>query len=105
MEKTDKIEDTLSEVQKQLDLLVEELLRGNHRDGGQDENKTQKKASKTIICKRCKEKVKLYQKGKYPNGTKKWVDEEGRIANGRMCPLCNNKRARDTMRKSRSKDN
>jgi hypothetical protein len=53
-------------------------------------------------CKRCglsKEKILI---GKYPEGRcKKWVDKNGKIWNGRICPDCNVLRANEVMRKAR----
>ena len=95
-------EETMSEAEKQLEMLVEELIKGEHKDNEAEASKEQIRDSKDIICKVCKEKVHLVCTETYPNGIKKWKDEEGRIANGKICPECNKNRAKNTMRKTRA---
>ena len=94
---------TVSEAEKELEMLVSELLKAEHKEIGEEASEEQVRDSKSIVCKVCKEKVELTCSGTYPNGIKKWNDDEGRIANGKMCPSCNANRAKNTMKKSRAK--
>jgi hypothetical protein len=56
-----------------------------------------------IKCKKCLETKTRYLAGKYSKGDKKWVDEQGKMWNGHVCPPCNQIRAAGTMKASRSK--
>lgn len=56
-----------------------------------------------VKCKKCLITKTRYMAGKYKSG-KKWVDEQGKQWNGHVCPICNVFRAKDSMRKSRSKE-
>ncbi len=95
--------DTLSEAEKDLEMLVEELLKAEHKEIEEEASEEQIRDAKTIVCKVCEEKVELVCKGKFPNGTKRWQTEDGKIANGKMCADCNTKRAKSTMKRLRSK--
>lgn len=59
---------------------------------------------KTVKCKKCLEVGTWTSRGKFPNGTKKWRDHNSLICNGRICGTCNQSRAKDTMQKTRSKE-
>lgn len=94
---------TLSEAEKDLEILVEELLKAEHQELEEEASQEQVRDSKTVVCKECSEKIHLVCNGTYPNGIKKWTSEDGKIANGKLCPSCNTKRAKSTMKRSRAK--
>ena len=55
-------------------------------------------------CKICLNLKQRILNGKYPNGKDScWVDENSRQWNGKVCPDCNVKRCKDTMKKVREK--
>ena len=56
-----------------------------------------------IKCKKCNIVKTRFLSKKYKKGDKKWVDEAGKMWNGHVCPGCNVGRAKDSMKKSRSK--
>lgn len=43
-------------------------------------------------CKACGDSKTRILEGTFPNNTKKWVDENLQLWNGRTCPDCNKKR-------------
>ena len=57
--------------------------------------------TKIIICKVCQEPKILILAGLYDAKNKKWVDEEGRAANGKTCGKCNSERVKNNMQKMR----
>lgn len=58
--------------------------------------------TKVIICKVCQEPKTLILAGKYGDSkNKKWVDEEGKAANGKVCAKCNTNRVKENMQKMR----
>lgn len=58
-----------------------------------------------VICKVCGQLKKKIEAGKYPKGkTKKYVNEQGKLWNGKMCPDCNVARAKKTMQAVRMPD-
>lgn len=63
--------------------------------------------SNLVKCKVCQElKVKI-ESGFYPSEkkrTKKYIDQFGKIWNGKTCPQCNQERAKNTMKSSRLKE-
>jgi hypothetical protein len=61
------------------------------------------KESNLRKCKKCQVlKIRILD-GKYDNGRdKRWLDDEGKIWNGSLCPLCNVERARTTMKRLRA---
>lgn len=53
-------------------------------------------------CKQCEVLKVKTEAGKYPKGkTKKFIDENGLQWNGKLCPQCNQQRAKNTMKASR----
>lgn len=56
------------------------------------------------FCKVCLLPKKRILNGKYPNGKDNcWVDENSKQWNGKVCPDCNLKRCKQTMKKIRLK--
>lgn len=62
----------------------------------------ERKETRKVVCKACKQPQVWTLAGKYPKGIKKWRDEEGLTCNGRVCGVCNRDRVRNTMRKGRA---
>lgn len=55
----------------------------------------------TRACKRCGElKIRIHS-GMYDNRTKKFVDDKGAHWNGRVCPECNKKRVKTSIKQLR----
>lgn len=57
--------------------------------------------SKLVTCKICKEVKEFSCLSRFPNGVKKWTDEDGLICNGNTCGSCNRLRAKGVMKKVR----
>lgn len=57
--------------------------------------------TKLVECKVCKERKEFSCLSKFPNGVKKWTDEDGLICNGKTCGQCNRLRAKGVMKKVR----
>jgi len=95
-------ENVLPEIQEGVDLLIEELLNVDRKEIKEDAQKGPNKDSRILECKICKVKIKLMNTGKYANGNIRWKNEDGKIANGRICPDCNVVRAKSTMKKTRA---
>jgi hypothetical protein len=57
-----------------------------------------------VKCKKCLETKTRYLAGKHKKGDKKWVDESEKLWNGHTCPPCNVKRAGNTMKVLRAKN-
>lgn len=53
-------------------------------------------------CKVCKEIKDRILQGKFNLKDKKWVDPEGGLWNGSVCPKCNRDRVRGLMKKLRN---
>ncbi len=54
-------------------------------------------------CKVCLELRVKTEDGKFPNGkTKRYLDQFGKIWNGKVCPQCNRNRAKNTMKSIRT---
>lgn len=58
----------------------------------------------TKMCKICNQMKKRILAGKFDYKNKKWVDETGKLWNGRICPSCQNNSAKINMQKLRNKD-
>ena len=89
-----------NDIAKELELHVQELIKN-----ASEEDSTKSKLvrdKKTVTCKRCRETQEWTSKGNFPNGCKKWRDNNGLICNGRLCGECNRDRAGETMKKLRS---
>lgn len=57
-------------------------------------------------CKICNDYKIRIQFGKFnTGGNKRWVDGDGKMWNGRICPQCQVKIAADNMKKLRTKPN
>lgn len=52
-------------------------------------------------CKICKELKDRTLIGKFNDKDKKWIDPEGKLWNGNVCPPCNRNRVKDLMKKLR----
>ena len=63
------------------------------------ENRTEE--TRKVHCKQCNTLQTWTLAGKFPNGIKKWRDEDGLICNGKLCGSCNRDRVKSTMRKGR----
>lgn len=59
-----------------------------------------------VICMKCGQLKKKIEAGYYPGSkkTKRYVDQNNKIWNGKTCPDCNRKRAKRTMQSSRMKN-
>jgi len=53
------------------------------------------------LCKVCGLLKKRILAGKWGKD-KKWIDEEGKLWNGKQCPTCNQARAKDSMKRMRN---
>jgi hypothetical protein len=58
---------------------------------------------RTINCKDCKQPREAFLNGKLDERNKRWVDVEGKLFAGRVCPQCKNKRVREKMAEMRFK--
>lgn len=60
-----------------------------------------------VTCRSCGGSKVRKPDGVFTNGRdKRWVDQHGKLWNGRKCPDCNRLRAKEVMKKSRkSKEN
>ena len=99
------------------DLLEEELIdeAGDNRSGeesdsldeevesGEVKEKARRGDKKSVFCKGCGEFGIWVQVGYFPNGVRRWKDENGLICNGRFCGTCQQKRAKKVMAKTREK--
>lgn len=54
-----------------------------------------------INCKVCREDKEAIQNGTYDGKNKRWVDNEGRAFNGKVCAPCNLNRVKNNMKKLR----
>jgi hypothetical protein len=54
-------------------------------------------------CKVCNQLKVRVQDGQFNLKDKRWMDERGRLWNGRTCPGCNLERAKKTMKQTRVK--
>lgn len=52
-------------------------------------------------CKICKDLKDRTLQGKFNEKDKKWVDPEGKLWNGSVCPPCNRDRVKNLMKKLR----
>lgn len=52
------------------------------------------KDSSVMVCKICKEIRTRYLDKTYPAGAKRWVDVNGKMFNGKVCPNCHNSHVR-----------
>lgn len=59
--------------------------------------------SNMVVCKKCELlKIKI-EAGKYPKGkTKKYIDQFGKLWNGKTCAECNKDRCKNSMKASRT---
>ena len=57
--------------------------------------------TKVIICKVCEQPKVAILAGTFDGKNKKWVDEEGRMFNGRRCPTCHADKTKNGMQKLR----
>ena len=53
-------------------------------------------------CKWCEKNFVRIQKGRYKSGQIRYVDENGKITNGKLCATCNKTRAYQAMKKLRN---
>jgi len=61
-----------------------------------------KKETRLISCKVCKEVKEAFQDGFYPKGiNRRWRDSDGRMFNGKVCPICNAERTKSHAQKKR----
>lgn len=57
------------------------------------------------ICKICNKVKDRIEAGKFNSKDKKWVDEEGKVWNGRVCNFCTKERVKNHMKNKRTKCN
>jgi len=63
----------------------------------------EQKEQNLVRCKKCNDLKFRILCGKFNNGKdKRWIDENGKLWNGKLCPECNKKRSLVTMRKIRN---
>lgn len=99
-----------NDIEKELEAHVQQLIQNELGETGEDIQKKNefklkvKKDFKIVKCKKCLKTGTWTASGHFPNGCKKWRDEDGLICNGRLCGKCNRDRAGKTMRKIRSQD-
>lgn len=55
-------------------------------------------------CKTCKQLKNRILDGKFDHVNKRWVDENGWLWSGKICPVCNLERVRNKMREKRNKN-
>lgn len=60
--------------------------------------------TKEAVCKSCGARQTWTSEGRYPNGIRRWKDENGLTCNGKVCGTCNRNRVKDAMRRKRAKD-
>lgn len=88
-----------NDIEKELEAHVQQLIQNEL-----EEPVKKNKDFKVVKCKECLKTETWTASGHFPNGCKKWRDEDGLICNGRLCGKCNRDRAGKTMRKIRSQD-
>ena len=59
------------------------------------------KETSTVICKVCKELKTRIQDGMFDHKNKRWIDENGVLYNGRVCPSCHKAKQAENQRKKR----
>lgn len=61
------------------------------------------KAERSLIkCRECGETKVRISDGKYPDKKNtRWVDEQGRLFNGKLCPSCQTEKAKAKMKELR----
>ena len=52
-------------------------------------------------CRKCQEKSLRILNGRYPGGKNKYINENGALWSGLLCPSCNTSRVKRAMRASR----
>lgn len=57
--------------------------------------------SNKTICKVCNQLKDRISAGKFNEKDKKWIDESGKLWNGKVCGLCNIERVKNKMREKR----
>ena len=87
-------------IEKELEAHVQQLIEAEL--GNLNTNSKKERDKKTVTCKECRVTETWVSFGNFPNGCKKWRDEDSLICNGRLCGKCNRDRAGKTMRKLRS---
>lgn len=55
-----------------------------------------------IICKVCKQIKSRLQAGKFDEKNKKWVDEKGKLFNGKVCPDCHRDKMKEQVKAKRA---
>lgn len=65
------------------------------------EMQRESKEKKIVRCGNCGLTQEFYHAGKFDSGRTRWVNSDGKLANGKVCGDCNIIRARLGMRKSR----
>ena len=70
----------------------------------EEENEKPKvRDSKKVTCKVCGTTETWTCRETFPNGLKKWRDEDDLICNGKICGKCNRDRSKGTMQKMRTR--
>lgn len=56
------------------------------------------------ICKTCGQLKDRIEAGKFNTKDRKWVDNEGKLWNGKVCGPCNSNRVKELMRNKRNEN-
>lgn len=60
---------------------------------------------KSILCKICNTVKLAFFDGYFGDGkSKRWIDEDGLLFNGKICPICQVHKTRENMRKLRHRN-
>lgn len=54
-----------------------------------------------IVCKICKQMKTRYQNGMFDIKSKRWVDEHGKLFNGKVCPECHKNKVKEQIKNKR----
>lgn len=58
--------------------------------------------TRLILCKVCNIIKKAFLDSKYPDGKdKRWRDEQGKLFNGKLCPVCHSDKVKEHIKKKR----
>ena len=87
-------------IEKELEVHVQQLINNELNNVEKDSPKERDK--KTVTSKGSRTSQTWVSYGNFPNGCKKWRDQDNLICNGRLCGKCNRDRAGKTMKKMRS---
>jgi hypothetical protein len=58
--------------------------------------------SNKTICKKCQQMKTRTEDGKYPNSkNKRYIDDQGKLWNGKTCPDCQKNKTKENMKQMR----